>query len=294
MRDLQHWKDKVELSLDGRQVFFLFFGGAVIACMLFALGIMTGRRLEARAIALETPSAEDPLAALDQLGDLEDEELTYHRALTKDSRGATRSKDPAAAMSDPESSHAKPALKPTPVTPPKAGPAKPGAVVPGRPTSASLTEPTDDADAPVAARPAAVAAKPALSAPVVAKSASVAPKPAPVAPAAAKPASGTPVAGKPVLAQNPLKGEAKESAVDPAQAHFTLQLSAFAARHDADDFMHRVQAAGYRAFVVSSDLPGKGVMYRVRVGDYATKDAAMAEKGAVEKKLKVSAYLAKL
>jgi hypothetical protein len=55
MRDLQHWKDKVELSLDGRQLFFLFFGGAIGACLLFALGVMTGRRIEARAIAMEAP-----------------------------------------------------------------------------------------------------------------------------------------------------------------------------------------------------------------------------------------------
>ena len=90
MRDLSQWKDKVELSLDGRQLFFLFFGGATLACLLFTLGIMTGRRLEARAIALETPATDDPLAMLDQLGDLEDEELTYHQALTKEPKNPSR------------------------------------------------------------------------------------------------------------------------------------------------------------------------------------------------------------
>ena len=58
--------------------------------------------------------------------------------------------------------------------------------------------------------------------------------------------------------------------------------------------MHRVQTAGYRAFVVSSDVPGKGVVFRVRVGDYASKDVAMTERTSVESKLKVSAYLTKL
>ena len=29
MRDLDRWKDKVELQLDGRQIFFLFFGSAI-------------------------------------------------------------------------------------------------------------------------------------------------------------------------------------------------------------------------------------------------------------------------
>ena len=54
MRDLSQWKDKVELRLDGRQLFFVFFGGATLACLLFTLGVMTGRRLEARAIGLGT------------------------------------------------------------------------------------------------------------------------------------------------------------------------------------------------------------------------------------------------
>src|SRR5215468_941450 len=81
MRDLERWKDKVELSLDGRQIFFLFFGAAVAACMLFVLGVLVGKRIEARALMLQPPPLEDPLAALDQIGD-DDEGLTFHRALT--------------------------------------------------------------------------------------------------------------------------------------------------------------------------------------------------------------------
>ncbi len=81
MRDLDRWKDKVELSLDGRQIFFIFFGSSIIACMIFVFGIMLGKRLEARALALSPPQAEDPLAALDQLSDADDG-LTFHHALT--------------------------------------------------------------------------------------------------------------------------------------------------------------------------------------------------------------------
>jgi cell division protein FtsN len=46
MREMHKWKDKVELSLDNRQIFFLFFGLSVIGCFVFALGIMTGRRIQ--------------------------------------------------------------------------------------------------------------------------------------------------------------------------------------------------------------------------------------------------------
>src|SRR3954468_1729910 len=84
MRDLDRWKDKVELSLDGRQIFFLFFGSAIAACLIFVLGVLIGKRIEARALALQPAPIEDPLAALDQLGDADeaDEGLTFHKALT--------------------------------------------------------------------------------------------------------------------------------------------------------------------------------------------------------------------
>lgn len=239
MRDFQHWRDKVELSLDGRQVFFLFFGGAVLACLLFTLGVMTGRRLEARAIALETPATDDPLAALDQLGDLEDDELTYHKALTRDGKTARGNEGARATAPRPVAK-----LAPAAVVPAAAA-----AVVPPAPKLVTV--------APVVPAPA--------------------PRPAPVA-----------------AAPSPLKADVKEGGVEPGAAHFTLQLSAFSARKDAEDFARRVKDAGYRPFVVSSDLPGKGVLYRVRVGDFASKDAALAEKLSVEKKLRVAAYLAKL
>src|SRR3954447_8950708 len=84
MRDLDRWKDKVEISLDGRQIFFLFFGSAVAACLIFVVGVLIGKRIEARALALQPAAIEDPLAALDQLGDADeaDEGLTFHRART--------------------------------------------------------------------------------------------------------------------------------------------------------------------------------------------------------------------
>src|SRR5206468_5363119 len=83
MRDLERWKDKVEISLDGRQIFFLFFGSAVAACLIFVTGVLIGKRIEARALALQPAPLEDPLAALDQLGDADevDEGLTFHKAL---------------------------------------------------------------------------------------------------------------------------------------------------------------------------------------------------------------------
>jgi cell division septation protein DedD len=67
-RESELFKDKIEVSLDGRQIFYLFFGGAVIATLVFVLGVMVGRRVEARSVAeVGGDVASDPLAALDKL-----------------------------------------------------------------------------------------------------------------------------------------------------------------------------------------------------------------------------------
>src|SRR5690349_12397616 len=68
-RETELYKDKIEVSLDGRQIFYLFFGGAVIVGMVFVLGVMVGRRVEARGHVerAHVEATVDPLAALDRL-----------------------------------------------------------------------------------------------------------------------------------------------------------------------------------------------------------------------------------
>jgi cell division septation protein DedD len=80
---------------------------------------------------------------------------------------------------------------------------------------------------------------------------------------------------------------------EPA-GHFTLQLSAFPERADAEEFMRRIQGAGYKPFLVVSEIPGKGVFYRVRVGDYSSRQAAADAKNEFEHKQRMIAYVAKL
>src|SRR5512138_829902 len=64
-RNAERWRDKIEVRLDNRQVFFLFFGSAIVACMLFVLGVLVGKRIESRGQAA-SPDLQDPLAALDR------------------------------------------------------------------------------------------------------------------------------------------------------------------------------------------------------------------------------------
>jgi cell division septation protein DedD len=156
--------DKLELKLDNRQVFFLFFGSAVVACMLFVLGVMVGKRIESRGQAEAAPALQDPLAALDRARQppagvaAPDSQLSFPSSLLG---GAGAGKSPAHAAAP------KPA-KPAPIAAPK---------------PVAMATP----------KPAAVAAP---------KLAVVAP-PKPIVPAAAKPlvpAAAKPVAAKPVVA----------------------------------------------------------------------------------------------
>ena len=258
MRDLDRWKDKVEISLDGRQIFFLFFGSAVAACLIFVVGVLIGKRIEARALALQPAAIEDPLAALDQLGDADeaDEGLTFHKALTppKPEKAAVETK-----KAD------------KPVVEAKKVEAKAQPVKVEKAPAVAADDVSDDEDA----------------------------KPEPKVEARAEPKKPEP---KKVEAPRPALPAARPQVVqqqaakkpDATASHFTLQLSAFPDKSDAEEFMRKIQSAGYKPFLVASEIPGKGVFYRVRVGDYGSRQAAVDAKAEFERKQRIIAYVAKL
>ena len=247
--DTELYKDKIEVSLDGRQIFYLFFGGAVVACLVFVLGVMVGRRLEARGHVDKvagTSAARDPLAALDRMGS--DGTMTFPSALSG-SGGPTAAVDrEIAAMRARKKELAAEAAKPTAVKPEAV---KPDAVKPEAVKS--------DAVKPEAAKPTAV-------------------KPEAVKPEAAKPEAPKPEAPR---------------SVDAAKAKFTLQLSAFQDQAEAEAFLSTVKSAGYGAYVTAAEVDGKQ-FYRVRLGNYATYDDAVAAKAEFEKKVPKIAYVTRL
>lgn len=257
MRDLDRWKDKVEISLDGRQIFFLFFGSAVAACLIFVVGVLIGKRIEARALALQPVPIEDPLAALDQLGDADeaDEGLTFHKAL---------------APAKPEKAAVETKKAEKPVVEAKKAEPKPDKAAKA-PAVAVAVAVGDDEEAQPEAK---AEAKGEPKKPAEAKK----PEPKPALPAARPQVVQATAAKKP----------------DATASHFTLQLSAFPDKADAEEFMRKIQAAGYKPFLVASEIPGKGVFYRVRVGDYASRQAAVDAKTDFERKQRIIAYVAKL
>jgi hypothetical protein len=108
--------ETVASGLDGRQIFLLFIGSAVFACLVFAIGVFVGRKIERSAQAQAAQqSATDPLAILDEIANAE-ESLTFHRALsTGTTAPASRPARPAAVAnpSDPAARPAAQAATPT-------------------------------------------------------------------------------------------------------------------------------------------------------------------------------------
>ncbi len=66
---------------------------------------------------------------------------------------------------------------------------------------------------------------------------------------------------------------------EPAAASFgklryTVQTASYQERAMADDEVQRLKKRGFAAFVLSSEMPGKGVWHRVRIGSFSNKTAA--------------------
>jgi cell division protein FtsN len=303
LRDVERWRDKIEVRLDNRQVFFLFFGSALVACLLFVLGVVVGKRLESRGRAV-APEVEDPLALLDKVATAprptQAPAVTFPQTLfgsKSTPNGAKRTELKLAEPTLAEPSKSEPgkvaeAGKPTAkngeasrtisATPEKAS-SKPanGKVValldskPAAPAKPAEANATPSAGKTVAASTPASA--PAAPAPGKAAAATV--------PATQQPSETTPAKNAPV----PVVGAA---ATDSAKGkvHFTLQLSSFQDRSEAEAFAAKFGPE--KIYLVVSDLPGKGTWYRVRVGDFATAKDAISGKLAFEKKHGVIAYVA--
>jgi septal ring-binding cell division protein DamX len=163
-----------------------------------------------------------------------------------------------------------PAAPPAELTFPKALGAGPNKGMTSSRTIAGVLKPL----LPATLRPLALAApKPnattpaakAITAPASKATALAAPRPPAVAP-------------KPTVAAEPTKPKSK----------YTLQLSAFPTREEAESFAKRYDGT----FVLPTELPGKGTWFRVRCGAFTSYQEASAAKAAFEKQNKAIALIA--
>jgi cell division septation protein DedD len=283
------YKDKIEVSLDGRQIFYLFFGGAVVVGLVFVLGVMVGRRVEARGHVdlARTAAAADPLAALDRLegpaGGLSSKGTLM---------GAQASTEVERTIGELE----------------KAGVVKPapGAVIEKKIEKKSEPKP-EKAEKTEKAEPKVEKAERAELRPEKTEKTEKAEPKVEKAEKAEKldrkdreprerekdrDRDARDRDGKDREPKKKKKGDGDSA--DAGSSRFTLQLSAFQDRQEADAFMSTLKAAGFQAYVNEADVGSKGTFYRVRIGSYRSADAAQDAKAELERVTKKNASVMRL
>ena len=259
-------KDKVEFSLDNRQIFFLFFGLSVVGCFVFAMGVMVGKRGElhevpAVAQAESIVQLDEPVAVA--------EEFSFKDGLQRPAtEGLPETRDPAVPPRDEEVVRAErdAALGNKGAKKPGSSKKLPAIPAPGaKPVSASTPK----------------------GMPALGGAGEATPAAPPVAALVEKPATDS------VLTA--VKGEAAvaEASKPAHKKGYTLQMKAFSSQEDADKLAEKLRRNGHEVRVESGEANGR-MWHRVRMGEFQNWDAAVAAKQAFEKNEQVIAYVVSL
>jgi cell division protein FtsN len=285
-REAELYKDKIEVSLDGRQIFYLFFGGAVIVGLVFVLGVMVGRRVEARGHTdrARVAATVDPLAALDRLeggsglsfqgalrggeGPVSDVEKTINAMPKKDDKKSDKPKQEEVKKDEPK------------------------AEAPKLDKKADEPKVEKKADEPKVEKKA--------DEPKVEKKADE-PKVEKKSEAKLEAKKDEPKVEQKVEKKSDVKVEPKKEEVkkdepkvadkkDEPKAKFTLQLSSFQDKSEAQAYLESLKGAG--AYITEGAVDGKQY-YRVRMGSYKTMEAANDAKAQLEKTTKKTAVVMK-
>jgi cell division protein FtsN len=103
----------------------------------------------------------------------------------------------------------------------------------------------------------------------------------------AEEASPVPVKAKQAASRESRNAVMKES----AKLRYTVQTASYQDKNMAEDEAKRLKKRGFAAFVISSELPGKGRWYRVRLGSFSTKTAAEKLQKTIQAKEGISSII---
>jgi DedD protein len=287
-REAELYKDKIEVSLDGRQIFYLFFGGAVIVGLVFVLGVMVGRRVEARGHTdrARVAATVDPLAALDRLEG--GSGLSFQGALRGGDGPISDVEKTIAALpkKDDKKADAKIEVKVEPKADAKVEPK----VEPKIEKKADAPKLDKKIDEPKKDEPKAAIKKDEPKAADKKDEPKAADKKD--EPKVADKKDDAKLADK--KAEPKVEAKKDDGKKDePTKAKFTLQLSSFQDKAEAQAYLESIKGAGFSAYVTEGAVDGKQY-YRVRMGSYKTMDAANEAKVQLEKQTKKSAVVMKL
>lgn len=270
------YRDKIEVSLDGRQIFSLFFAGAVIICTVFVIGVMVGKRVEARAhIDRAAALPGDPLAALDKLES--EAPLTFRSALRHGQAAAGSVDLEIAALAKAQRATEESAKRSadTAAKTAAAEPATDQATSKGKDSSAKSSK--DKAqEEPARAERAVVESESSRD---------------------DEPATKEKTAKEQEKSKDREKEKDKDKDKDKSdskKARYTLQLSSFQERAEAESFLVELRAAGYAPTLTQAEVEGRGTFFRVRLGSYPSYDSAVEAKQEFERKVSRIAYVTKL
>jgi cell division septation protein DedD len=230
MRDTHKLKEKVELSLDTRQIVSITVASLVVLGGVFMLGVVVGKKLAAQTAEAKPPA--DLLTQLDEkskaLEDVQyDASLTFQEELTKKATTLVAG-EPVVKPLEPRPAQSKPVEPPTEAAGPQVEPA-------------AATRPTD---------------------------------PAPMALSETPKAEPVPTRTHDAGALKEAFGKVQKAPETSADGAWSIQLAAYQDRAEADRFAAGLRDKGYAPFIVEAVIPGKGIWYRVRMGRFASKDAA--------------------
>ncbi len=261
MRDSNKLKEKYEVSFDGNQIFgvTLLAIGALLGT--FFLGVVVGKKLNA-----DAPSSIAPVDLLSQA----DAKTKSLDALTADANGLTFQDELTKKLAPLDFEKIKPSESPKSVvavaekTEAKPEPAK---VLPVESKPTVEAKPVEAPSEPMLANKVKEPAPP-KETPANTETESV---PAEKATKSALALTKTNDAGALKDAFGKAQRQVPETS---AGGKFTLQLSAYQDKGEADKFIARLRDKGYAPFTVESKVAGKGTWYRVRMGQFGTREAA--------------------
>lgn len=255
MREMHKWKDKVELSLDNRQIFFVFFGLSVVGCFVFALGVMVGRRVDwstTGEVAVSGATDQGALAMLD--ADLAREELSFKDGLAVPAtEGLPPTRDPDTVGMSPDALEA-------------------------------LAAEQTKADEAAASKAAADKGPKSSDDGAALASAGKGNKKKGSNKGSKRDAGKTKASSS--------KSKAK-AAPKKLSGKFTLQMKAFSRADQAEAFANTLRGNGHQVRVEAHEVKGR-IWHRVRVGAFKTWTEGLAAKESFESNESVIAYVVRL
>ncbi len=94
-----------------------------------------------------------------------------------------------------------------------------------------------------------------------------------------------------IAAALPAAAPSRPPAETGADGKYTLQVISYRSEPEAEIFAESLRARGHRSFVVSADIPGRGMHFRVRIGPFETKRAAESYRSTFEAQEQMNTFV---